>query len=146
MKTIHDEITLQELIARINTLNKNSKPEWGKMNVYQMAKHCAKWEEMVLRKIEVKRNLPGYIFGKIALKSMLKDGPMKRNMPSLKGFAITGNGDLEAEKKKWISLLEEHARCSNAYYPHGFFGNMTRDQTGRLDYKHIDHHLTQFGA
>ena len=50
MKTIFDKTTRDELINRINSLNENSNPQWGKMNVSQMVKHCTQWDEMAWQK------------------------------------------------------------------------------------------------
>ncbi len=147
MKSIFDNSTRDELIARINTLNNDSQAQWGKMTVYQMLKHCSLWEEMVLGKTKYKQSFIGKVFGKMALKGMLKDDTeMKRNMPTVPGFAITGTGDVEAEKATWISLMAEHGHTTNPGFIHPFFGVMSREQVGPFAYKHIDHHLRQFGA
>ena len=99
MKTIADQSTRDELVRRIKTLNANSKAVWGKMNVYQMVRHCAIWEEMALGKKKYKQVFIGRLFGKMALKNMIKDdAPVKQNMPTMPGFKITENGDVEAEK------------------------------------------------
>ncbi|MBI3519901.1 MAG: DUF1569 domain-containing protein [Bacteroidetes bacterium] len=55
MQTIFNTTTRGELINRINSLNANSKAQWGKMNVYQMLKHCTLWEEMMQSKQNLKR-------------------------------------------------------------------------------------------
>lgn len=148
MKTVFDKATREELINRINTLNENSKPEWGKMNVYQMLKHCVLCEEMYLGKREYKRAFMGRLFGRIALKNLLKDEtPMGRNAPTSPHFVIKeSNGDVDSEKKKWITLIEEYSHFSNDNFVHWFFGKMTKEQVGYFVYKHSDHHLRQFNA
>ena len=50
METIFDKVTRDNLIGRINLLDENSKAQWGKMNIYQMLKHCTVYEEMMLGK------------------------------------------------------------------------------------------------
>lgn len=50
VKTIFDKETRAELLKRVNSLNENSSRHWGKMNVYQMIKHCILCEEMYLEK------------------------------------------------------------------------------------------------
>jgi hypothetical protein len=148
MKTVFDKTTRNELIARINTLNENSTAQWGKMNIYQMLKHCTLWEEMLSGKIKCKRSFPGRLFGKMALKNFLKDEkPMMRNAltsPELK--VKESKGSVSSERTKWIALIEENAHFSNPYFMHPFFGKMTKEQTGYLAYKHIDHHLRQFNS
>src|ERR1700712_5022077 len=105
MKTIFDKEITVELIERINKLDENSSPQWGKMNVYQMLKHCAMWEDMLLGKTKYKQSLIGRLFGNMALKDMMKDEPVKRNLPTVPSFKMTGNGDVAAAKAEWISLI-----------------------------------------
>ena len=57
MKSIFDKTTRGELINRINTVEQNSTAHWGKMNVYQMLKHCMLWEEMLLGKKQYQQSL-----------------------------------------------------------------------------------------
>jgi len=113
-----------------------------------MLKHCTQWEEMVLSKQKHKRLFVGRLFGKIAMKDLLKDeSPIKRNLPTLPQLRIVENkGDVAAEKEKWIDLIEEHANSSNTEFVHSFFGKMTKEQVGQLAYKHTDHHLRQFNC
>ena len=65
MKTIFDKNTREELINRINSLDENSTPQWGKMNIYQMLKHCTLCEEMYLGKTKYKRAFIGRLFGRV---------------------------------------------------------------------------------
>lgn len=148
MKTIFDKATRDELIARIKTLDENSTPLWGKMNVYQMLKHCTVVEEMYMGKKKYNRVFIGRLFGKIALKNLTKDSaPMGRNAPTGADFKISEiNGDVLAERDKWITLIEEYAHFSNPGFIHWFFGSMTTEQIGYLAYKHTDHHLRQFNS
>lgn len=148
MKTVFDQAIRDELIDRINLLHESSVAEWGKMNVYQMLKHCTICEEMYLGRKEYKRVFLGRLFGKIGLRNILKDEtPMQRNAPTGQGFKVQeANGDVSKEKIKWISLIEEYEHYSNNNFVHWFFGNMTKEQVGLFVYKHDDHHLRQFGV
>lgn len=147
MQTVFDTYTRNELIRRINSLSERNTAQWGKMNVYQMVKHCRLWEEMALGKTRYKRVLIGRIFGKIAMRSLLKDEqPLRHNSPSIPELIIKETGDVAEEKKKWISLIEEYAHISNIELMHPFFGRMNMEQTGYMAYKHTDHHLRQFNA
>src|SRR4051812_42550346 len=148
MKTIFDKTTRDELIARINTLNTDSKPQWGTMNVYQMLKHCTVAEEFYQGEVSHKRMFLGRILGQWALKGMLKDdAPMRRNAPTSDHFKIKEvSGDVEAEKQKLIKLLNAYEHFNITGFVHWFFGKMTREQIGQLVYKHTDHHLRQFNS
>ena len=150
MKTIFDKATRDELINRINSLNENSKAQWGKMNVCQMTKHCLLWDEWVLGKsnLKYKQGFLGLIFGKIALKSNVKDDrPIQQNMPAGKDFIIKNrNGDIESQKSIWKQRIADYEHFSNPDFIHDFFGKMTVEQIGIFAYKHSDHHLRQFNA
>ncbi|MBC9912569.1 DUF1569 domain-containing protein [Chitinophaga varians] len=149
MKTIFDHPTRTELINRINSLNEHSRAQWGKMNVWQMTKHCTIWFEWIMGKNNpsYKQEWLGRIFGKIALKSNTKDDrPMQKNMPAGKQAVKQTGGDVEMQKKIWMKLIAECEHYSNPAFIHDFFGKMTREQIGVFAYKHADHHLRQFGV
>ncbi|HVS92147.1 MAG TPA: DUF1569 domain-containing protein [Mucilaginibacter sp.] len=147
MKTVFDKTTRDELIERIGTLTENSKALWGKMNVDQMIKHCTLYEEMATGKVKYKRAFIGRLFGKIALKQVLKDdAPLARNTPTLPELRIKESGDFSSEKAKWISLIGEYEHFTNTGFIHPFFGKMTKEQIGFMSYKHTDHHLRQFNS
>ena len=150
MKTIFDKSTRDELISRISTLTENSTAQWGKMNVYQMMKHCTLWEEMVLRNKKYKRVFIGRLLGKMLLRNELKDDrPMRQNNPTIPELKIKEvNGDVRSGKEKWISLINEYAGYAfpDNSFVHPFFGKMTKEQIGYHAYKHADHHLRQFNS
>jgi hypothetical protein len=148
MKTIFDKSTRDAIVARINTLNENNKPQWGKMNIYQMLKHCTLSDEMYLGDKVYPRQFIGRIFGKIALKNLTKDdAPMGKNAPTSSDFKVKETeGDVTELRDKWVNLIERYQNFDNPDFTHWFFGKMTKEQIGQLAYKHADHHLKQFGA
>ena len=150
MRTVFDRSTRESLVQRIAALDEGSPAQWGKMNAFQMVRHCSLFDEWMLGKNDpvYKQAFIGRIFGKWVLKGMLKDdSPMKQNLPTTRDLIIkeTG-GNLAAEKEKWISLIMDYEYYSNPAFIHDFFGRMTIEQIGRFAYKHTDHHLRQFSA
>ena len=147
MKSILDKETRNEIIARIESLNKECKSQWGKMNVAQMVKHCRLCDQLYLGKTKSKRVFTGRIFGQMALRKVLADDkPLARNSPTPPMLTVSEEiEDLEGEKQKWIALIKEYEFC-NEVFIHPFFGNMTKEQLGQFVYKHCDHHLRQFGC
>jgi len=150
MKTVFDKATREELISRINSLNENSSAQWGRMNIYQMLKHCTLWDEWVSGNKKYKQIFLGRLFGKRVLNNVLKDEkPLGRNSLTLPDFRINKlgeNRDIASERAKWIALMEGYAHFSNPDFVHAFFGKMTKEEIGFLAYKHADHHLRQFNA
>lgn len=148
MKSIFDPSTQHEIIERIQSLSLQNKAQWGKMNVYQMVKHCCNCEDMYLGNIKVKRVWISYLIGSMVLKQVLKDEkPFAKNSPTGKELnAGNESGDLETQKAAWIDRIKQYQNYTVINFVHPFFGPVTREQVGFLDYKHIDHHLRQFGA
>ncbi|WP_276167353.1 DUF1569 domain-containing protein [Zobellia alginiliquefaciens] len=149
MKTIFDQNTRKQLINRIEQINADKNPEWGKMNVFQMLKHNTYWNGWILGGEDhtYKQALMGKLLGKIVLKRMIKDDkPLDKNIPTSDQFKPKIlEGNVEAEKSKWIGLIQAYANYNNPDFIHDFFGKMTKVQIGVLVYKHTDHHLRQFG-
>lgn len=146
MKTIFDQDTVQQLVTRVEALSADDIAQWGKMNSFQMLKHCILSEEMFQGKKTYKRLFIGKLFGKMALKGILKNEDfMKKNQPTHSDFKIKeSSGDFEKEKQKWMELLQDYSDYSLSAFIHPFFGKMTKDEIGFYVYKHTDHHLRQF--
>ena len=94
----------------------------------------------------LRQGLFGKIFGKMALRSNIKDDkPLGRNMPAGKAFTVVAReGNLHAQKATWAKQIAEYEHFSNEGFIHDFFGKMTKDEIGIFAYKHSDHHLRQF--
>ncbi|MDR2269967.1 MAG: DUF1569 domain-containing protein [Sphingobacterium sp.] len=150
MKTIFNNTARAELIERIALLTPTHSAKWGKMNVYQMIKHCTIWNDWVLGESQhhYKQEFLGKIFGKIALKGMIKnDKPLKKNVPAGIFTVKDNNGRVDANQKNtWIAQIEAYAHFSNPDFIHDFFGKMAKEEIGIFVYKHMDHHLRQFGV
>jgi hypothetical protein len=120
------------------------------MNVYEMTRHCAIWNEWVLGKNDIpnKQGLLGKIFGKMALKSNTKDDkPLGKGMPAGSAFTVKQKeGDLATQKKILVDLIADFENFSDEQFMHDFFGKMTKEQIGIFAYKHSDHHLRQFNV
>ena len=87
------------------------------------------------------------MFGKIALKSVLKDeAPLRRSTPTIPELVIITTGDVELQKAEWIARIKQYEHFSNPNFEHVFFGKMTEEQIGYKVYKHIGYHLRQFNS
>ena len=107
MKTIFDTKTTAELVSRINAVQQDAAALWGKMDTWQMMKHCNLSEEMFQGKHSYKRLFVGRLFGGMALSGILKnDSPMKKNQPTNPEMKITGSGNFHEERSKWIENLQ----------------------------------------
>jgi hypothetical protein len=138
-----------EIKARLSQLNADSARQWGKMSPAQMLAHCSAGIEMAAGEIRPSRALIGRIIGPAVKRVALRDEePMRRNSPTAKELLVTGDVDFESERKRLIGLIDGFAAtgpsgCTD--HPHAFFGPLTPEEWSILMYKHLDHHLRQFG-
>jgi len=138
-----------ELRQRIRLLRPDCEKQWGSMNVAQMLAHCSAWMEMAAGLKTPPRSFLGRIVGKMAKKSVLGQKPISRNMPTEKSLIIQGEKDFAAERQRLIEWVERFSaggpeQCTT--HPHCFFGSMAPIEWAIMGYKHLDHHLKQFGA
>ncbi|MCK5400159.1 MAG: DUF1569 domain-containing protein [Flavobacteriaceae bacterium] len=150
MKSLFDSKTHQDILNRIENLNESSTANWGKMNVGQMLKHCQLPMQVALGKREMKGKAGFFtkIIFKLFKPMMYNDKPWKRNIGTAKEFVITESQVFETEKDNLINLVNEFTdKKDNPNWPeHPIFGHFTTHQRGQMQYKHIDHHLKQFGV
>ena len=149
MKSLLDPAGNAEIINRINGLKPGLQPAWGKMNVTQMLGHCQQPMRVAYGELKIKRGLLGFLFGKIAKKKLMSDTPMSKNLPTVKNFIMPDNLNFEEEKAKLIALVKRMATegaSAISKDPHPLFGRMTISEWDTLGWKHLDHHLQQFGV
>ena len=149
MKNLFDPADNRQMIDRINTLSADTKPEWGKMTVSQMLAHSQTPLDVALGEKTFKGGLMALVFGKMAKKQMVSPAPFKRNLPTAKSFIVKGEKNFEEEKQRLTELVHRFGEADKeeiAARPHPFFGKLTPDEWNTLQWKHLDHHLRQFGA
>lgn len=150
MKSIFNQSTISEFKTRINNISEETTAQWGKMNVYQMLKHCTENDKMLTGERKFRRLLIGRIFGQTSLQTSTKNGePLSHNSPTHPELIIKGTGDIVSQKQEWLSVLDGYYTKPNTTFEnfvHPFFGKMTPEQISIFAYKHIDHHLRQFGV
>jgi len=131
MKSLFEPRAPETLISRIDTLTAQSQPLWGKMNVAQMMVHCTIPLKMAL--------------GEVTLIYML---PTPKSVPTHPELRDPVTTEWQKDRDDFKSTLLRFAKSDPAkpLAEHASFGDMSRSQWGRLSYKHIDHHLRQFGA
>jgi hypothetical protein len=146
MKNLFDASARQEIIDRINKLTPDSKPQWGKMSVAQMLAHNILPMELALQNPKPPRAFMGKLFGGMVKKKILSPEPFRKNGFTPKEFRIDSPQDFNSKKEKILDAINRFQRGAITDMVHPFFGHMTEDQWGELQYKHLDHHLQQFGV
>ncbi|MDQ2833822.1 MAG: DUF1569 domain-containing protein [Acidobacteriota bacterium] len=150
MKNLFEAETVYEVKQRIGQLRPESAREWGKMNAAQAVAHCSGGMELALGDRRPPRMLIGRILGAVVKpKAFVEGEPMRRNSPTVPGLAVDDERDLGAERERLCGLIDRFAAagpggCTD--HPHSFFGRLTPGEWSAWMYKHLDHHLRQFGV
>lgn len=149
MKSLFSDEAVTEIKNRIEHLQTNQKPIWGKMNSSQMLAHCKLPLEVALGELQLKRpNVFKRLLFSIFKSSLYNNKPWKQNLPTAPEFVVSSDKEFTKEKTELLSEIDKfHAKKSQTEWPpHPMFGKFTHEQWGKMQYKHLDHHLNQFGV
>ena len=150
MKNIFNATDTNELINRINKLTPNSKPNWGKMSVSQMLAHCNVTYELVFENKHPKPNALKKFFLKMFVKNLVvNEKPYKKSSMTAPEFLVSDEKDFETEKKRLINYINKTQQLGASHFEgkHSHsFGPLSSPEWNNMFYKHLDHHLTQFGV
>ena len=149
MKTLFDASDRAEMLRRIERVQPDSRAQWGKMNASQMLAHCQAPLRVASGEVKLPRSFLGVVLGRLVKKKATGPVPYDRNLPTHKSFIIRDARDHAVERDRLIALVRAHGeggaqKLTSA--PHPFFGRMSVEQWQNLMWKHLDHHLRQFGA
>ena len=144
---------MEETRQRILRLSPESERQWGTMTVAQTLAHCTAGLQMAMGVIQAKRaRFPATLLGPLIKPLVFRDDkPMSRNSPSSRELlsADPTTCEFERERPALIAAIDSFARegaaCCTSY-PRPFFGPLKPEQWAILMYKHVDHHLRQFGV
>jgi hypothetical protein len=120
------------------------------MTAPQALAHCAVSMEMALGDRLPPRMVAGRVIGWMVKPLAIGDDkPLKRNAPTSPELIIADERDLDTERQRLLRLVDRFVTGGTAgctAHPHTFFGPLTPDEWAVLMYKHLDHHLRQFGV
>jgi len=150
MKNIFQPEVTSEVIDRINKLTPATNQLWGKMNVSQMLAHCNVSYEMVYDNTHPKPKF----FMKLLMRAFIKnlvvgEKPYKKNLHTAPSFLIADEREFEKEKIRLINYLNKTQQLGEVHFDGKeslSFGKLNKTQWNNMFYKHLDHHLSQFGV
>ena len=150
MKNVFDNADTNDMISRINNLTPESQAQWGTMNVGQMLAHCCVAYDMALTDKYPRPNIVFRTLAKLFAKSVVVGPkPYKQNSRTAPEFVITDQREFDTEKELLIGNINKVQELGAQYFDGKeslSFGALTKDEWNTLFYKHLDHHLRQFGV
>ncbi|MCJ8164100.1 DUF1569 domain-containing protein [Pontibacter sp. E15-1] len=150
MKNVFAQADAAELTSRINQLHPDTKGLWGKMTVDQMLAHCNVTYEFVYEQNHPKPNpVKRLLLTLFVKKFVVNEKPYKRNGRTAPEFIIRGDKDFEAERSRLIRYIQKTQELGAAHFQNKeshSFGRLSSQEWNNMFYKHLDHHLSQFGV
>jgi hypothetical protein len=118
--------------------------------VAQMLAHCAVAYEMVYEDRHRRPNpVLRFLLRTFVKRGVVNEKPYPRNSPTAPAFKVSPDQDLERERDRLIGYLEKTRDLGPDHFD-GLeslsFGPLSTQEWNNLFYKHLDHHLTQFGV
>ena len=138
------------IVGRIESLSDSSKREWGSMALPEMLKHCSLQLKMALFEIQETKKEGSFILRTSFGRWMGLYGPRWQKgsiTPSQMNIKIQSL-EIKTFKEEQIQLLNylNVVLTKDTFQEHPIFGKLNKKDWGRLIWKHLDHHLRQFGV
>ena len=151
MNDIFSQEVTNEVVERIYHLTPNTAPHWGKMSADQMLAHCNVSYGFVFEPEKFKKPgiLKKFVLNKFVKKIVTGEKPYKINSPTAPDFLIKNSRDFEKEKSILTGNIYKVQKLGRDYFDgkeNFSFGKMSAEEWNNLFYKHLDHHLRQFGV
>lgn len=148
MKSLQNERDRIEVIRRLERLTLDAQPRWGRLTAAKMICHLADALRMAHGDLAT-RPPRSSAFTRFLLKPLfIFVLPMPRNLPTARELLSTAPSTFERDRQACADLIRRFSSTpSSGKGPsHQFFGVLTWPEWGALQWRHLDHHLRQFGA
>jgi hypothetical protein len=150
MKNIFTEAVATETVNRISKLTPESKALWGKMSVAQMLAHCNVTYELVYDNIHPKAGgFKKFLLKLFVKNTVVNEKPYTKSSQTAPEFIIKGDRDFNKEKSRLIDYIKRTQQLGEAHFDgkeSNSFGILNKTEWNNMFYKHLDHHLGQFGV
>lgn len=150
LPNIYDASVVEQLVQRINKLNNTTSPQWGKMNVAQMLAHCNVTYDLAFeRKASKNSFIMKWILKTFIKKKVVGEQSYPPNSPTAPVFIVSDQREFDTEKATLIQNIKDVQQKGASHFEgrnSGSFGPLTAIEWNNMFYKHLEHHLNQFGV
>ncbi len=140
----------EAMIDRINHLTSQTQAKWGKMSVSQMLAHCCVTYEYIYENKYKKPNAIMSMVLKLLVKNLVvNEKPYKPGTATGPDFIIKDDRNFEVEKQRLIGFIRQTQALGESHFDgkaSQSFGVLSKTEWNNMFYKHLNHHLTQFGV
>lgn len=145
-KSLYTPDVYQRCLERIERLTAQTSPQWGSMSAAQMLAHCAEILEVSNGKPLQKTPFLARLFKGMIRNMVVNEKPYPKNTRTHPQYKQTAERDFDTEKARLLGALAQFKEEEGLTKPHPLFGAMSVEEKGWSAYKHLDHHLDQFGV
>jgi len=148
MKNMHNKNDAVEMKKRVEKLTASSTAQWGNFDAHGMICHLLDGLQYTLgMKKEIEELAPGppmFLRNLIRLYVPMPKAKIKTH-PS---YLETKPEEFEKDKRQLVELMDRFlAESARESWPmHPFFGNLDGPAWAKLTWRHVNHHLSQFGV
>jgi Protein of unknown function (DUF1569) len=146
VKDLFDPMVKQDIIARINKLSPQSQRQWGKMDVAQMLSHVQLPISCAYGTHQVKGSFLLKLLGPFFKSILYNNKPYKQGLPTDKTYVVAEAKNFETEKQNLLEQLDWFCPDKIVMENHPVWGKLSKNQWSKATWKHLDHHLKQFGV
>ena len=152
MATLFDATTRAALETRVRRLRPDSRPNWGRMSAHQAICHLSDGFRMGLGERPCAPIAGRFkrLLKMVALYAPLRwpRGTIKTVPEVEQGIGGTPPTEFERDRAELLALIARFATAPPQAFPsaHPIFDRMSANDWGRWGYRHLDHHLRQFGT
>jgi hypothetical protein len=147
MPTLQDESVRRGVVERLGRVRPESKAQWGSLDAPRMLCHLSDSMDAVVGGVAIPATGP-WVLRYFPLKQLaIYAIPLPKGARAPAEMLQTAPGDFEADRRGVVERIERLAALPRGKGPsHFVFGALTIDEWNALNWKHIDHHLRQFGC
>lgn len=148
MGSILNENDRAAICTRIRSLSASANARWGRMSVTGMLEHLRLSAQMAVGELKVESKTKR-AFQVFPLKHLiLYVLPFPKGAPTATELLPDAAESFEEERAAVLALLDRIGAGprEGAGPAHPLFGTLSWREWGAATYKHVDHHLKQFGA
>jgi hypothetical protein len=147
MTTLHDPAYRESIKKRLRSITADTPRRWGVMTADQMMWHLAEGADWYFGEMDV-TGLKAPPMPKAVFKFVVLNFPWPKGATTMAPLKAAGRYDLAAERERCFASMEKFAAHSmeGEWQVHPLFGKMTGRECSRLQAKHFEHHLRQFGV
>ena len=149
MNDLFDPSVRRVMLERIDRLTAEHRPLWGKMTPAQACEHCAVGLRLALGEADMKRPWFAALIGPLMRRMILSSKPFAKNAPTAPIFRIRGPREFEAARRTLKDTVERFGAGGVSGLrkdPHPIFGPLAPNEWSLMQWKHLDHHLRQYGV